>query len=333
MLVPDEVQKCVVFLGLQRPTGDKEMIGTGFLFGVALEDDSLGAQHTYLVTARHVIDAIRREGIARTVHMRFNTRDGAVGWQSVSADQWVLHPAAPRKVDTTVKNVDVAVLPWRHISPDIDLRVIQTDMVVTDEVIKEEGITIGCEVFLPSLFIRHHGRQRNVPVLRTGHLSVMPPELIQTPRMGRIEAYLAEIRSVAGTSGAPVFVSLPYFRIIQGQQIQAVGQRMWMLLGLMHGHWDLEYLGLDSITPDGLRIDKLNTGIAGITPAVKIVETIMQHSLAEERSDVEKAIAQKLATTPDGAISDLTRKAFRQVLRKVAHPTDQEPDDQDGGHK
>lgn len=54
---------------------------------------------------------------------------------------------------------------------------------------------------------------------------MIPSELIHTDKLGDIEVYLIEARSIGGVSGSPVFVRESFPR---------AGKHY--LLGLMHGH-------------------------------------------------------------------------------------------------
>ena len=47
---------------------------------------------------------------------------------------------------------------------------------LTREDFKKEGIGLGDEVIISGLFVKHHGRQRNVPIIRVGNVAAMPEE-------------------------------------------------------------------------------------------------------------------------------------------------------------
>jgi hypothetical protein len=73
--------------------------------------------------------------------------------------------------------------------------------------LKSNKVGIGDEVFLTGLFKFHKGKGRNVPVLRTGNISLMPDKgQLVNSSVGEIEAYLVEIKSTTGLSGSPVFI-------------------------------------------------------------------------------------------------------------------------------
>jgi hypothetical protein len=55
------------------------------------------------------------------------------------------------------------------------------------------------------------GRKRNIPIVRTGNISMIPSEKVPGIQIRRgesveSEVYLIEARSVGGLSGSPVFI-------------------------------------------------------------------------------------------------------------------------------
>jgi hypothetical protein len=60
--------------------------------------------------------------------------------------------------------------------------------------------------------------------------------------------------------------------------------RVYMLMGLMHGHWDLPNL-TDAAIEDGKREnERINTGIGVVIPVQKIIETLYHPELVEIRN-------------------------------------------------
>src|SRR5207245_893618 len=118
--------------------------------------------------------------------------------------RWWTHP-------TETESVDCAVLPFGI--PDemnADHSTVPLSLFATDEVIDENGIGEGDEVFMIGLFTRLAGNERNIPVVRIGNVAMMPKERLPVAKIGDyrgpIDAYLMETRSFAGISGSPVFV-------------------------------------------------------------------------------------------------------------------------------
>jgi hypothetical protein len=84
MRVPDEIKKCVVFLGYQLANGEFKFAGTALFLG----NEVNGRQASYLVTARHVIDNIHKLGLD-TIWAGLNKK----GWGSrMASDEAVATP-------------------------------------------------------------------------------------------------------------------------------------------------------------------------------------------------------------------------------------------------
>jgi hypothetical protein len=79
------------------------------------------------------------------------------------------------------------------------------------------------------------------------------------------ELYLTEMRSIGGLSGSPVFASSP------------VTNTYW-LIGVIHGHHTLKEIETT-----------LHTGMALVTPIMKLLEILEQSELIELRQMEEAA--------------------------------------------
>jgi hypothetical protein len=97
-----------------------------------------------------------------------------------------------------------------------------------------------------------------------------------------------------------------------------------ILLGMMHGHWDIKESDLNKafITHD--RKHGVNLGIGIVVPAQKILETINQPELQEMRRKIEqKRIRQSVpgmdsAKPKDREESPFTREDFEVALKKAS---------------
>lgn len=281
MLVPDEVRKCVVFVCARFSSGVRPC-GTVFLFMTLIEGTDRG--FVDVITARHVIEGIRKQSTDAKVILRFNTKAGSHTFVESDAARWDFHPNA---------SVDVAVMSFA-IPSEMDVRYLGPDILATEETINKFRIGIGDDVFITGLFVNHYGAERNIPILRVGNIAATPSEMVET-RMGPMEAYLIEARSIGGLSGSPVFVYLDALRQQIDRKEQAllllpkgegpVGGRLF-LLGLIHGHYDVR-VTTDDANPDGLREEAINMGIAIVVPVSKIMETINQPTRIALRKKVE----------------------------------------------
>lgn len=260
MRVPDEVQKCVVYLGVERARDENTihlvLAGSGFF--VSLEQD--GRTFVYLVTARHVVTGTGGKPLV----IRVNDRDGKAQAYPCP-DRWVFHPNS---------DVDVAVFPWAP--PDkIDFATIPYAMLLGNALRTARKIGAGDEVFVTGIFAQFTGGARNFPIVRTGNIALIPDERIRTD-FGLVEACAIDVRLSAGFSGSPVFVHetrKSQLGFIPGD---------FFCLGLVHGFWN------DSVTTAGV---SANAGLSLVIPAEKIVECLNQDAIAQQRLEVIAARA------------------------------------------
>ena len=194
MRLPDEVLKSVVFLGREEhdpKTWRTKTIFRGTAFFVATPV-GCGVNLLSLVTAKHVAERFEKTG---PFCIRVNTHDG--GSQTIWVDggidiRWVYH--------SNDDSVDAAVLIWTPPS-NIAYKAIPSRMFLTPSVIQQKGIGVGDQTYATGLFTYLQGEARNMPIVRTGHVAMMPSELIPVKwRNTAIEGYLIETRSIGGLS-------------------------------------------------------------------------------------------------------------------------------------
>lgn len=197
MQIPDEMLKCVVFVGYRNHDGLYPLAGTAFYTERTSKVSKLTFR--YLVTAKHVIDGIR-DKFADKVCLRVNLKTGKAIWVETNFEDWYFHPDD--------SEVDVAVYIDETPSPEFDHVALSHSMFLSQAAASAwmlPEIGIGREVFLTGLFASHLGKDRNIPIVRVGNIAAMPEEKVET-RFGLMDAYLIEARSLGGISGSPVFV-------------------------------------------------------------------------------------------------------------------------------
>ena len=254
MRIADAFLKCVCFIGHQND--DHAVIG-GTAFLVSTESGRV------IVTARHVINAIGYHAPAAPVALWFNSDQGIVRVDT-KPEQWLSHPE-----DTTV---DVAVLPGLVDTNGFDHLAIQPGIFATDELLDRYEVGIGDVLYFPGLFGPHKGRERLRPIVRQGTISGMPDESVRT-RIGDVEAYLVEVRSIGGLSGSPVFLWLnDVWRVVPNSGREDLPEDFGsdMFLGLVHGHYDAQ------VSPELASRETVNMGISIVIPAQRIREAVEQ---------------------------------------------------------
>lgn len=286
MLVPETIKKCVVFICYQHEERVK-LAGTGFFLA---EPSSVNKDqiYPYVVTARHVIEAVQERAIDDKVLIRLNTRDGGTEIISSDVSQWRFHPSEA--------TVDLTAIQWTPDQKKFDYQVIPASMLITDDIVKQHSIGPGDEVFFPGLFVNHYGKKQNLPIIRIGNIAAMAEEPVSTRHCGDIDAHLVEARSIGGLSGSPVFVHLVVGR---GQQIVLGAGPTFYLLGLMHGHYDSPLTDKDANVDDGEQAERVNMGIAIVVPSGKIRELIDQDDFRAARILSDKELRKGLAATLD----------------------------------
>ena len=301
MLVDEQFRKCVTFLFvdvIDEATSTPKRIpaATAFFVGVPVNGERAVI---YAVTARHVVDASRPHG---TLYVRINKISGGFEDFQVPQDAWVCHPST-----------DVAVIRVGLPPEQFDFRVIPLDMLATDDYVIRQRIGAGDDIFFVGLFSEYAGQERNQPIIRFGNISLMPYEQIDvkldpaSDATTLIDAYLVEARSWGGHSGSPAFIYYPPDREPGGGIV--IGGNPPALLGLVHGHYeikqDVAFIG------DILGSGKvpINAGMALVIPAQKIIDTLMQEEVVEERNRVlQEHRRRKPTPTPDD--SPLTGEDF-----------------------
>lgn len=269
--------KNVVFLFVETSHG-LQPLGTGFFLGVKVED----AYFIHLVTAQHVVEEASERG-HRQLLVRVNMKAGGSAHMSVPTDQWWLHP------ENAERYCDVAIIPVPVNLDTMDIVFGGMSVVLDNDLIAQEGIGAGDEVIVVGLFAHHPGVDQNVPIVRRGQLAAFPPVQVQTDKGRDIQVYLVELLSIGGLSGSPVWYLPPQLRVQDDGTSQTRKKQSGLLLGLVHGHFATQGGGPTDAEP-GSRKERLNTGIALVVPAQRIVETLMQPRLVGER---EAALKQK----------------------------------------
>jgi hypothetical protein len=296
MRIPEDFFRAVCFLGVEYPSGQRRYGGTAFLVSVPLEGSAEWVT-TYIVTARHNIvkASANATQVGGAVCLRFNDRnpDNTVTLELGDA-KWIT-PDDP--------HTDVAILNWTP-PARVDHRTIPRRMLATAEIIRRERIGLGDELTMVGLFSRVPGEGRNQPIVRAGIISAEPSEpLINELTGGPMHGcYLAELRSIGGLSGSPVFVFLPEGRTVWEPSPSVRESLTFYLFGLVHGHWNLDE-SMYIATDHGRKEEPLNTGIGVIVPisdALALIDSPEQLALRRELV-MERRVNQ--APTPDWSSS------------------------------
>lgn len=287
----------IFVLRIREMTGfSAEYHATGFFVAVRLETDQ-SRRMDYLVTARHCIDEARAYG---RLYIRFNRTAGGYEEIETGLDEWELHDSADVAAimvhrdrlpsGMTQQDVDQSSLSLSHfIGPGPDYRF--EGMVDHIGAVKIQP-TVGYEIYFVGLFSEHAGSERNLPIARFGHIARMPGK-VSIEHQGtssEIVAYLAEIHSIGGLSGSPVFFLHPMMigteRVRNDGSVSATRYDLAHIsgfLGLVSGHYPLSVEAHEGLSQGDT---SFNSGVAIITPADAIRELLMREDLVTKREAI-----------------------------------------------
>jgi DNA-binding transcriptional regulator of glucitol operon len=303
MRVPDEIRKCILFVGIKDKDGNFLPRATAFFVSIFEHQH----QWNYVVTAQHVVSGLLLA--KHDIWIRNNNKEGRPIEMKVLPEHWSYGLSSPDGLET-----DVAVVPV-VVTPDEDVLAVALNgpqsLLLTEKEIAQYDIGVGDEIHIAGLFRIHYGRQKNVPIIRVGNIAMMEGEPVWTRYCGYVEAHLIEAMSIGGLSGSPVFVNIGLHRIIKSRTVATSG-RPYLFLGLMHGHFDIKNLNEDVVDEDETASLKgVHTGIGVVIPARKIVEIIfhpeqseMRRKLIEKHREKDGAIADVISEEPLSSDSD-----------------------------
>lgn len=290
MLVKKEILECVAFILYKDKSGTPHYMGTAFFLGEYVKD--INKTFIYIVTAKHVIVGIKSKENDGKIYLRMNLKSGGTKLAALNLDDWEFHEDDPF--------ADAAVFFGHPSLDEAEFQCFPTHSLANDQILENEEIGIGDETCLTGLFINHFGRDRNLPILRTGNIAMMPAEPVQA-RLGDktvpMEAYLIECRSIGGLSGSPVFAHLGPFR--RKHNVPHPRTDVFYLLGLAQGHWDQPfYKGKDAVINDineTLEEEAVNKGVAIVTPIKKVIEIMKQEKISTIRKKAEERYRKEIS--------------------------------------
>jgi hypothetical protein len=291
MRIPQDLLNVTVFLGGRDDRGDLHYRATAVCVAMPSVRQSLC---TCLVTAKHNI--VKAEATYGNVWVRINDRSGGAIDIEIS-EPWTYADTA---------SCDLAAVPFPGLFLlDTTALPVPTEWFATADVIANRGVGPGDELVVMGLFSNHIGKERNLPIVRSGNIASMPQEPLEDPKTGEpYDAYLAEVRSIGGLSGSPAFIVLnPDTRMKFGDEAIELSGKPFYLLGLIRGHWnrDAETDFADEDFGEGER-EQLNTGIAIVTPITELLRIFEQERFVAYRDSLEAAYARDHDQVEDSAI-------------------------------
>jgi len=285
-----------------------EFGGTGFFLMIPLDGyDHFG--FIYAISNVHVIFGIKSENI----YLRINTQDEKFDIIETKKSDWVRHPDGD----------DIAVCNIKFKKDFHKEGYFSRTHFITKKFIDENNVGVGDEIIMIGRFRVHAGKNKNLPVAMFGCISQMPKETLHNPfTKCNQESFLVEMKSIKGFSGSPVIVYIPAFsNRFDGST-------------LVRTRWEQRLLGIDwgQIQYETIAVDehgqnyklKIDSAIAGVVPAWKILDIIDSKEFVEMRKkekelyekEIEDSEIMLTSETKDDEV--LTKERFENILKKVS---------------
>jgi hypothetical protein len=276
--VQEDSRRCSVFVGHGTSAENFSAGGTGFFICIP----GAGLSGVYLVTAAHIARELADEPFA----VRVNRKSGGAELIHIDGAQWRYHP------DTSV---DVALLEF-DIPDWADFAALPTKEFLTQRHIEYFKVGPGDATFVIGLFFLHSGTKRNVPVVHTGKVSLMPTDEKLPVRKGGgsseiewVEAYLVEAGALKGASGSQVLVR-PAFQFKtetfpESEKALGVADGREYLLGVWSANWEGEASEALATAVKMHQSFQVPVGMGMVVPAYRIQEILL---LPEVRMSLNK---------------------------------------------
>jgi len=295
--------------------------GSGFIVGVRSNVFQEMA-YLYAVSNHHVITS----GQYGNAVIRLNTIAGNINIKERKPHEWESHP----------RGLDISITPIQLDEETKNISFVDERNFITEEIISKFNIGPGDDLFMVSALSTNVGKQRNAPAVRFGNLSQMPIEgepLRGTNGIDQ-ESFSADMRSIPGHSGSPVFLEIPrtsarYDKDEKGYLTPSEVSYIF-LLGIDWSHLNYNSPVLDACMEkvDPPRFVKLNSGIAGVIPAWNIREVLYMEKFVEQRKEsdnLEKRLRVDASTpsldvieTENTSTNPRHREDFTSLLRAAA---------------
>ncbi len=305
MLIPNTFLHIVVYIFPNEADAEAGNGSNGGATGFLLTVSRGGKDFLFVVTNVHVLEYLEKMGADKCV-IRVNTTDGKTKNISVKLSNWGKHSDGD---DIAICSI-APETDWRYSSITEDM-LLREDYVhkdifgetegapVTEVDVEDDGATrkwnevhkvgIGTETVMVGRFIKHGGVKMNYPVVRRGHIAMLPLEPItQAGRDGAHDAFLVETYSIGGFSGSPVFIQTSVNSRQKAHDRTSNGttyKERVFLLGVDAGHFDFDGQVISSdASTDSFKVP---SGMMCVVPAWKLSEIISSDKVSKS---LERAV-------------------------------------------
>jgi hypothetical protein len=280
-----QITKSIVFITLKVKVNGKvlDFKGTGFLVGVPDARLPAGQLYPYLVTNRHVAEALDNKCKHLQLNETYISRNLKVPVNGNRVSKEPLPLSSDRKWHfPDDPSTDLAVYFLPQISTKYDEILIPMQYMLTTEELAAQGVMPGEKVMTFGLFSQHPGVHGLQPMVRQGILAMVPDAPMRTTTCAPGNLYLADVHIIPGNSGSPVFL-MPT-RSSGGVTLN--GERnVFALLGVISGYmFEDQNLELQASTSWSAMIHG-NSGIATVVPAEQLKALLLTPEVKRERDE------------------------------------------------
>jgi hypothetical protein len=187
-------------------------LGSGFIIVLKPELSSASASITtqgypFLITAHHVIE--NRDSII--LRMNLSDKPGFACY-----DVRLIEEGKNKNMFTSIrKEVDLVAIRLPDL-PNTTPAVFDFSMILDEDLMKKERVSEGTDIFTFGHLFGYSGNTENFPVARFGKVAKLSNESwyhSDSPRNMDEQAYLVQLPSEPGLSGAPVILQSPQLRL------------------------------------------------------------------------------------------------------------------------
>jgi hypothetical protein len=136
--------------------------------------------------------------------VRLNTKAGATDIIELNQRDWVVHHDGD---DLAAASIEL------HSDYHDYMLVNDNPMFATREWMHDARLGLGDEVFMVGRLIDDDGRQHDAPTVRFGQIAMMNGEPVRVSPGRKQECFLADVQSMGGLTGSPVFVTVHHLRL------------------------------------------------------------------------------------------------------------------------
>jgi hypothetical protein len=186
-------------------------LGSGFIIVLKPElaaSTSVDSQaYLFLITAHHVI------GNRDSIILRMNRSDRP---EFACFDVRLIAEGKSKNVFTGSRTeVDLVAIRLPDL-PNAAPALFDFSLILDEDLMKKEGVSEGTDIFTFGYLFGYPGNRQNFPVVRFGKVAKLSNEAwyhSDSPRNMDEQAYLVQLQSEPGLSGAPVILQSPQLRL------------------------------------------------------------------------------------------------------------------------